>query len=125
MVQVGRDNRGKLTGSSAINDSKHPSDSRDPVPQAAYNFLFRYAIPSPNGAKLGKAWWSSRPEQTVRVAHFHSIHPRMPRMRNPCDRYAVRIYQLVFDNAGACDEGMWRTGDVPPENRDVHKPVPL
>jgi hypothetical protein len=75
MARVGRDNRGKLTGSSAINVSKHPSDSRDPVPQAAYNFHFRYAIPSPNGAKLGKAWWSSRPEQIVRVAHFHSIHP--------------------------------------------------
>lgn len=74
-ARVGRDNRDKLTGYSAINTSKHPSGSRDPVPQAAYNFLFRYAIPSPNGAKSGKAWWSSRSEHMVRVAHLHSIHP--------------------------------------------------
>jgi hypothetical protein len=75
MAGVSRDNRDELTGCSAINVSKNPSGSRDPVPQAAYDFLFRYAIPSPNGAKSGKAWWSSRSEQMVRMAHLHSIHP--------------------------------------------------
>lgn len=35
-------------------------------------------------------------------------------MKDPCDGYAVRVYQLIFGNVGACDEedvANWRCTD--------------